>query len=156
MTLCDPMDFMPPASSIQWGFSKARILGWVAMLQGIFPTQGWNPGLPHCRWTLYHLRYRGSPESSLSQVETFEFLAVVTHSAVSILGFWPTIIWARWYPVMGPRGRTTHQQRLLSGPGEGLLWTGQQFLCQIRFKQSMIPKLLPGLCYFRTGGQPTK
>ena len=24
-------------------------------LQGIFPTQGLNPGLPHCRWILYHL-----------------------------------------------------------------------------------------------------
>ena len=23
--------------------------------QGIFPTQGWNPGLPHCRQTLYRL-----------------------------------------------------------------------------------------------------
>ena len=35
------------------------------------------------------------------------------------------------------------------------LWSSQQFLCQIRFKQSMIPKLWPVLCYFRTGGQPT-
>ena len=25
---------------------------------GIFPTQGSNPGLPHCRWTLYHLGTR--------------------------------------------------------------------------------------------------
>ena len=24
------------------------------LLQGIFPTQGWNPGLLHCRWILYH------------------------------------------------------------------------------------------------------
>ena len=30
-------------------------------LQGIFPTQGLNPGLPHCRWNLYHLSYQGSP-----------------------------------------------------------------------------------------------
>ena len=26
-----------------------------ALLQGIFPTQGWNPGLPQCRWILDHL-----------------------------------------------------------------------------------------------------
>ena len=26
-----------------------------ALLQGIFPTQGWKPGLPHCRWILYRL-----------------------------------------------------------------------------------------------------
>ena len=30
-------------------------------LQGIFSTQGSNPGLPHCRWILYHLSHQGSP-----------------------------------------------------------------------------------------------
>ena len=28
------------------------------LLQGIFPTRESNPGLPHCRQTLYHLRLR--------------------------------------------------------------------------------------------------
>ena len=28
-------------------------------LQEIFPTQGLNPGLPHCRQTLYHLSHQG-------------------------------------------------------------------------------------------------
>ena len=32
-----------------------------SLLQGIFPTQGWNSGLPHCRWTLYQLSHKGSP-----------------------------------------------------------------------------------------------
>ena len=32
-----------------------------ALLQGIFPTQGSNPGLPHCRWILYHPNHQGSP-----------------------------------------------------------------------------------------------
>ena len=27
--------------------------GSLSLLQGIFPTQGWNPGLPHWRWILY-------------------------------------------------------------------------------------------------------
>ena len=31
------------------------------ILQGIFPTQALNPGLPHCRQTLYHLSHQGSP-----------------------------------------------------------------------------------------------
>ena len=31
-----------------------------SLLQGLFPTQGSNPGLPHCRWILYHLSYQGS------------------------------------------------------------------------------------------------
>ena len=29
--------------------------------QGIFPTQGSNPGLPHCRQSLHHLSHQGSP-----------------------------------------------------------------------------------------------
>ena len=32
-----------------------------AFLQGIFLTQGWNPGLPHCRQILYRLSHQGSP-----------------------------------------------------------------------------------------------
>ena len=31
------------------------------LLQGIFPTQGLNSGLSHCRQTLYHLSHQGSP-----------------------------------------------------------------------------------------------
>ena len=31
------------------------------LLQGIFPTQGLNPGLPHCRQILYQLGHQGSP-----------------------------------------------------------------------------------------------
>ena len=30
-------------------------------LQGIFPTQEWNPGLRHCGQILYQLSYQGSP-----------------------------------------------------------------------------------------------
>ena len=33
----------------------------LSLLQGIFPTQGLNPGLPHCRWILYQLSHKGSP-----------------------------------------------------------------------------------------------
>ena len=36
--------------------------GSLSPLQGIFPTQGSNPGLPHCRWILYQLRHQGSPK----------------------------------------------------------------------------------------------
>ena len=33
-----------------------------SLLQGIFLTQGLNPGLPHCRQILFQLSHRGSPE----------------------------------------------------------------------------------------------
>ena len=36
-------------------------VGCHAFLQGIFPTQGSNPGLPHCRRILYQLSHKGSP-----------------------------------------------------------------------------------------------
>ena len=32
-----------------------------SLLQGTFPTQGSNPGLPHCRQILYQLNHKGSP-----------------------------------------------------------------------------------------------
>ena len=34
--------------------------GSLSLLQGIFPTQGLNPGLPHCRQILYQLSHKGS------------------------------------------------------------------------------------------------
>jgi len=44
------------------GILQARILKWVSLslLQGIFTTQGSNPGLPHCRKILYQLSHEGS------------------------------------------------------------------------------------------------
>ena len=36
-------------------------VGSLSLLQGIFPTQGSNPGLPHCRWILYQLSHEGIP-----------------------------------------------------------------------------------------------
>ena len=36
-------------------------VGSLSLLQGIFPTQRSNPGLPHCRPILYQLNHKGSP-----------------------------------------------------------------------------------------------
>ena len=44
---------------LSMGFSRQEYCH--ALLQGIFPTQGLNPDLPHCRWILYHLSHQGSP-----------------------------------------------------------------------------------------------
>ena len=35
--------------------------GNLSLLQGIFPTQGWNSDLPHCRQMFYQLSHKGSP-----------------------------------------------------------------------------------------------
>ena len=55
-TLCDAMDYNPWNSPGQ----NAGI-GSLSLLQGIFPIQALNPGLPHCRWIPYQLRHKGSP-----------------------------------------------------------------------------------------------
>ena len=36
-------------------------VGSSSLLQGIFPTQGSNPDLPHCRRILYQLSHQGNP-----------------------------------------------------------------------------------------------
>ena len=41
-------------------------VGSLSLLQGIFPTQGLNPGLLHRRQILYQLSHRGSPRFSLN------------------------------------------------------------------------------------------
>ena len=56
LTLCNPMDCSPWNSS---GHNPG--VGSLSLLQGIFPTQGSNPGLPHCRQILYQLSHKGSP-----------------------------------------------------------------------------------------------
>ena len=56
LTLCNPMDYTVH------GILQARIPEWVDFpFQGIFPTQGLNPDLLHCRWIIYQLSHKGSP-----------------------------------------------------------------------------------------------
>ena len=58
LTLCDPMDGLHSP----WNSPGQNTeVGSLSLLQGIFPTQGSNPGLPHCRWILYQLRHKESP-----------------------------------------------------------------------------------------------
>ena len=65
LTLWDSMDCSPPGSSVHGDSPGKNIgVGCHAFLQGIFPTQGWNPGLPHCREILYQLSHKGSPTCS--------------------------------------------------------------------------------------------
>ena len=45
-----------------WNFPGQNTgVGSCSLLQGIFPTQRSNPGLPHCRWVLYQPSHQGNP-----------------------------------------------------------------------------------------------
>ena len=62
LTLCNPMDCNLPGSSVHGDSPGENIgMGCHALLQAIFPTQGSNPGLLHCRQILYHVSHQGSP-----------------------------------------------------------------------------------------------
>ena len=65
LTLLDPMDCSPPGSSVLGNSTgKNTRVCCHALLQGIFPIWGFNPGLSHCRQILYHLSHQ---ESSRTQ-----------------------------------------------------------------------------------------
>ena len=77
--LWDPKNCSPPGSSVH-GILQAKMLEWVALIQGIFPTQGLNFGLLCCRWILYHLSHQGSP----CRLEPGHRDSVSVHSQFSI------------------------------------------------------------------------
>ena len=67
LTLCNPMDSSPPDSSDHRILQKEYCL--FPVLQWMFPTQGSNPCLPHCRWLLYRL---SEPPGKTFQLEEGE------------------------------------------------------------------------------------
>ena len=65
-TLCNPMDLYSPWNSP----GQNTGVGSLSLLQGTSPTQGSNSGLTHCRWILYQLSHKGSPNwRSVSSVQ---------------------------------------------------------------------------------------
>ena len=116
LTFCNAMDCRPPGSSVH-GILWARVLelGSHSLLQVIFPTQGLNPGLPHCMQVLYHLSYQRSgntPFRKLLQINESESCSVMSNSLRSN-SFRPPgssvygILWARileWVAIPFSRG----------------------------------------------------
>ena len=74
LTLCNPRDCSPPGSSVHGDFpGKNTGAGCHALLQGIFLTQGSNPGIPHYRQILYCLSHLGSPKAGWEVLNSFSF-----------------------------------------------------------------------------------
>ena len=75
LTLCDPRDCSPSGSSVHGTSPSKNIgVGCHSLLQGIFPTQGLNPGLLHYKQILHHLSTQGSPISLVEQNQVADSL----------------------------------------------------------------------------------
>ena len=85
-TLCDPMDCSQSGSSVH-GIFQSTGVGCHILLQGILPTQGLNPGPPHCRQTLYHLSHQGSTNKSTKQPQRWFWLFLETRRRNEMVGF---------------------------------------------------------------------
>ena len=67
-TLRDPMDCSLLGSSVLGdSLGENTGVGCHALLQGIFPSQGLSPGLPHCRRILYCLSHGESESETAAQ-----------------------------------------------------------------------------------------
>ena len=85
-TLCDPMDYTVR------GILQASIpaVGSYSLLRGIFPTQGLNPGFPHCRQILYQLNHKGNISA----------LAIVNSASMNIrvnVSFSVMVLTSHWW-----------------------------------------------------------
>ena len=99
LTLYNPID--SPRSSPGQNIG----VGSLSLLQGIFPTQGSNPGLLHCRRILYQLSHKGSPKYRINISDTLShyqrrqlhptpvLLPGKSHGWRSLIGCSP---WCRW------------------------------------------------------------
>ena len=64
-----------------WNFPGQNTgVGGLSLLQGIFPTQGWNPGLLHCRQILYQLSHKCNSAKIRLSYNPIKLVIIYTHS----------------------------------------------------------------------------
>ena len=96
-TLWDPMDYT--VQGILWGQNTG--VGSLFLLHGIFPTQGSNPSIPHCRRILYQLSHQGSLK--IMETSSKGPMQTLLHSVP------PTPQWATADPCFHQRLLDTHR-----------------------------------------------
>ena len=127
----------------------------LSLLQGIFPTQGSTPGLPHCRRILYQLSHQGSPSPSQSPRPLLNSRRKVSTLAMLYWEPCDTPVMERMFSYWGkglPRWPTDKESTCQAGdggwipgsgrsPGEGI---GNPF-CTLAWKSPWTeePSLLP-------------
>ena len=69
-----PLGLCPARLLCPWNSpGKNTAVGSHSLLQGIFPTEGLNPGLLHCRQIFYHLIHQASPHTLWVYVHIYTY-----------------------------------------------------------------------------------
>ena len=93
------MDYSPPDSSVH-GILQAKVLEWVAIpFSRDLPNPGSNPGLPRCRWSIYHLSHHGSPLGRWKEELKERGLLVGVRDGVGVEGQGEDSEWVRQDPL---------------------------------------------------------
>ena len=88
LALFDHMDCSPPGFSVHGDSPGTNTwVGCHAFLQGIFPIQGQNPGLQHCRRILYCPSHQGSPRILEAYIAKM-FKEMMTIKVKVVIIFW--------------------------------------------------------------------
>ena len=78
-----------PLVVVPWNSPGQNIgVGSLSLLQGIFPTQGSNSGLPYCRCILYQMSHKGSPHFGI--LTLFTEVKHIHMPAIPLLDLYPT------------------------------------------------------------------
>ena len=86
-------------ASLSMGFPRQEYWsGLQSLLQGIFSTQGSNPGLLHCRWILHYLRHRGRPLNISVPLKFTCSNSNARSDGVRRQGFWEVLQPGGWNP----------------------------------------------------------
>ena len=88
-------------------------VGTLSLLQGIFPTQGFNPGLPHCRQILYQLSHKGSPR--ILEWIAFPFYSPWNSPGQNTGVGSLSLLWSI-FPTQGPNPGLPHCRQILYQP----------------------------------------
>ena len=88
-----PHGLQPTRLLHPWDFpGKSTGVGCHFLLQKIFPTQGLNPGLPHCKQMLYRLSDQVSPQCGRpGYIQTWVHIALCRTSRDWLSGFWSNL-----------------------------------------------------------------
>ena len=103
--------------------SQATILEWLAISfsRGIFPTQGSNLGLLHCRQILYHLSHQGNKDISEKNL----FLKVKEGASIFMLqdiGQYLLKMWGYFRTDLNPIEVISKQEKEILSLGQEIGW----------------------------------